>query len=355
MCSMDSNRDYEHHEIPRQLEVIKFPMKRSRSFLGLFSLAPQVTQIAEGDDAKKALVRAFEKEVGFDFVVIDHLAASWALKHITPENKVLYFSHNDEFLVRESIARHSRFPMSFMHWLDSKKVKWRLKEMLDRTFANSCISQNDLETISNEHPGRTFHLIHPRWFGATPSFVELDNAGRRVCLLGSFLWSAKKMNLEKFLSRVYSGFVDQRIELAIIGRIDSRFQYQLERQYPELIVTGEVECLESELARCRAGVIFGKAGGGFRMTLLTYLAHGVPIISTANHVSDLKLQSGKSYIEYSSESDVPYLIGSHIENLSYLNEVRREAFAANEVYFDVSSFDRDVEHWTLDSECSRRC
>jgi glycosyl transferase family 1 len=260
-------------------------------------------------------------------IVVDHLGSSWVLNHLHAEMPIVYCTHNDELLARLSIARQNRNPVTAIaHLFDAWRIYRRDKRLCRRSCLVTSISKADMRSQMRRYAGAKMAYWPPCVLKPRAPLPRITaETPRRIVLLGSLLWSAKRINLLRFLRQNAAGLHAAGIEIAIAGRAEPRFLKRVATQYPYLILYGEVDDLDPVLRDVRVALLYGEAGGGFRMTTLTYVFVGRPILARPELLEDLELASGEAFIACDDEREFHLAIRDIIDDVPYLNAVSDRA------------------------------
>ena len=254
------------------------------------ALAPASTLYFDCSGARSALGDALAKSP--DFFVIDHIGSSWALRHIPAGLPGIYCAHNDEYRTRKSIARATRLPASMLHGLDGVRVHFRERRLSRRTGLLTTISRRDGETQTHRHRFGDSLYLPPFWPQRHPEPCDPATHPRSVVLLGSLEWAAKKHNLKVFLATNAAALGARGVGIVVAGRAEAGFVEKMRARWPEVTFLGAVKRETDALKLGRIGVLYGAAGGGFRLTSLSYALYGLPIASPPVLVEDLGLPEG---------------------------------------------------------------
>ena len=272
-----------------------------------------------------------------DIAIIDHIGSSWALQQVkawlsgNPLGVFWYATHNAEKSTRLTLlgmegGPWSRPARSAAILLDA----WRM-DQTDRRIAPmadvlSAITQADSQCYRKDYQPRSIVTVPPVYFGSRPTETPISEATpRRICLLGSYIWSLKKANLKAFLGAGYEIFARGGIELVVIGLIEPGFRSELEREWPRVRFTGAVDFGVDQLPICRLGIVAEEAGGGFKLKILDYVFRGLPVFALRHAVSETALQDGQAAALFDDMNQLCEGIAAHIDDLDYLNSLQRLA------------------------------
>lgn len=353
VCATWRDRGPDHTAIPHDtVTLMTYPART----LGVSEMAitgsPHSTLPYGGEEARKTLERALSKKP--NFVVVDHIMATWAVAHIPGDVPIVYCTHNDERLSRASIARSEGFLGGGPHWIDMLRIWWRDRIVTGRAVLVTAISRHDVESMRRTYRPRRIAYLPPVWTHGPMPLLDLASAPRAVLLLGSLLWSAKQVNMERFLTANAATFASAGVGIVVAGRAAPGFLGNLRRRFPSVTVLGEVDDERDALTRARVGILFGEAGGGFRMTGLTYTLHGLPVAARPDLVDDLGLEADTAYVPFARDESAARSIIPLIDDVNHLTAVRDRARAAVEPFADPERAARSLANHLTAALMARR-
>lgn len=319
---------YSSAGMPRKVTLHTFSPRGIGLLQRAAALAPASTLHFDTADARAAFGTALAKAP--DFFVIDHIAASWALRHIPTGLNGVYCAHNDEYDTRMSIARAAGFPSSVLHRADALRIYARERKISRRVGLLTAINRRDLDTQTRRHGFGNSLYLPPFRSRHSPEPCDPATHPRNIVLLGSLEWAAKKQNLAEFLSANAAPLAAKGIGIVVAGRAENRFLAKMRARYPGVRFLGTVESERDALEQGRIGVLYGRAGGGFRLTSLSYTLHGLPVASPRDFVGDLGLMED-SYIRTDTAEGFAEAIAAVTDDAGHLRRVgengRRAALA----------------------------
>ena len=314
--------------MPRNVTLHAFSPRRIGLLRRAAALAPASTLYFDDADARSALGAALARMP--DFFVIDHIAASWALRHIPAGLPGIHCAHNDEYRARMSIARAAGFPASVLHLADGLRLLVRERQIGRRVGLFTAISRRDLETQTRRYSFGKGLYLPPFWPRHVPETLDPATHPRNIVLLGSLEWAAKKQNLRGFLDANAAALARKGIGIVVAGRAEARFLAGMRARYPEVRFLGTVASESEALKLGRIGILYGSAGGGFRLTSLSYTLHGMPVAAPRALVDDLDL-SEDSYVRTENAAGYAATIATVIDDADHLRRIgengRRAALA----------------------------
>lgn len=311
------------------------PPRRSGAAL-LLSPLPAIAA-RHGGGEMRALLGAALRERPWDAVIIDHIAAGWAVSAVKKAGlRVVYLSHNHEASARRSAARSAAAPpwKRAVLMVDAAKVAPLERQLLEAASLVGANTDVDAALFAREHPDRRYLLLAPGHDGPTSPPRDPQALPRAAVVVGSFGWIAKQSNLLRFLGLAVRPFTDAGAELMVVGTMPAQFQALLARRFPSVKVTGAVDDVAPWLARARIGVIAEEIGGGFKHKALSYVFNRLPIAALDGSCVGLPLTPGDGILSF---ADMPGLVAgtlAAIDDVPRLRRLEAAALGACEGRFD---------------------
>lgn len=326
---------------PGNVRYLTFVPHRPTMAGRALTLSPNATLPFMSGQAAEKLGQAIADRP--DLVVLDHIGASWGARHIPDHIPLVYCTHNDEYLARLSFARAQSSLLAVPHYADALRIRLRDAAVFRQSALVTAISNHDLQTLTPRYRPSAIAHLPPAWLGELPHRMNVAESPRAVCHFGSLDWEAKRLNLRRFLSANAPKLAAAGIELLVAGKAERRHLDRFRRDFPQVQFLGEVEGEGEVLRRARIGILCGEIGGGFRMTALTYAAHGLPIAARPELVEDIGLVSANSFIGFQSDADASDAIIAAIDRIDRLQEIGQQA---HDRARQLSSVDRAREDIT---------
>ena len=234
-----------------------------------------------------------------DVVVLDHLGTGWALDVITAfpnQPLIVYISHNDEETARRRLAERAGDDPVRRRLLrrDAAKAARLERRLLAEADLVTAITESDAKAFADRRAEPAL-VLSPGFDGPGPSPERIAaDLPRRACVLGSFDWVAKRLNLEELLAVADRALAAGGAELIVIGRGPRRWVRRQAGTWSATSFTGEVPNVAPHLANCRVGFVAEPRGGGFKLKALHYVFNGVPIVALRGSLTGLPLEEGVS-------------------------------------------------------------
>lgn len=319
---------------------------RRARWRSVFSSLPSMAYRAGGREMDKALTIMLAGR-NWDAIVLDGISAGWALPIVLKmvrgrqvsgrAPKIIYVSHNHEASTRRAVARsYSGNPAIWIALRrDAEKTRQLERRVVEASDIVTAITKDDAERYQQDHPKRNILVLTPGYGGHRVDRRHITRSTpRNAVIVGSFEWVAKKMNLKAFLDAADRKFADAGIQLTLVGRGDRDFLSELGRNSRCVNVIGEVDDVTPYLKDARVAVVPERTGGGFKLKLLDYVFHRLPIFAMAGSLSGSPLMSGRSAMEFGSFEELTDGVVSAMGDTDRLNTYQNRAFEACQSEFD---------------------
>lgn len=285
-----------------------------------------------------------------NIVVIDHIGATWSLPvvseyqaHSSHNVSLVYSTHNDEVAVRLSIARESGFPTALPHLVDAARLYLRDRNALRSAMLVTGITSADCEAYKRRGAAEIL-VIPPIYTGDVVARRTITTSTpRKIVIVGSFLWSAKMLNLRVFLKVAWPSIAASGVIFEVVGRMREEDRVALSRDYPAIRFHGEVEEIEPLLTDVRLGLLIDKAGGGFKMTSLTYAFNKIPVAALESAIADEHLRD--SCIVANSFSALIREAIAVIDDIARLNRLQERLYSNAKRYLDGAQPLNELKAW----------
>ncbi|HVP83445.1 MAG TPA: glycosyltransferase [Rhizomicrobium sp.] len=316
----------------------------ARYFLGISPKAALDFDLPENGRTLFGFLTKYEPDV----VVIDHIGSTWALRPFLSYKriaarapKLMYVTHNEELSTRLSIARNASFPFGLPHFLDAIKIFFRDRAMLRASDLLSCITKSDetLYATRADTPAIVVSPVYDRHIIARREITP--DTPRKVIVVSNFLWSAKLINLKGFLTHSAPTLLSHGISVEVVGRMSPKNLIRFRKRFPGVQIHGEVEKVEPFLADARIGLLIDQAGGGLKLTTLSYVFNKIPVVALSNAVTDKNLRNHCMIAQ--DLDDLARLVISLIDDFERLNAIKERAFEGLKDFLDTSANRRTLE------------
>jgi len=313
------------------------PKRQIRNF---FSRLPSDADRLRG----KKLQRELKQQLSanrFDALIIDHAALGWAIDTVAElggsrRPVVVYVSHNCEAIIRKQIADHCQdgFVKRLAMQVDAKKYASLERRLCKAADLITAITPQDRLVYERWLPDKPVIDLMPGYDAEMPA-INTNLIGlatpRRVLMVGSFEWIAKRHNLESLLAVADPVFQAQKIELQVVGKASPEYAREIESRFPCVRFHANVPSVEPYLAQARMGLIAETVGGGFKLKTLEYAFNRLPIAALKNALGGVELTSGEDAIVESTLHDLVNSIVQYIDDFAFLNhaaDVTAKQFAS---------------------------
>jgi polysaccharide biosynthesis protein PslH len=312
-------------------------------YRSLFSSMP-IHVARTSTPAMRRLLRGKLAGLHWDAVIFDSITPGWALRSVARHCSaagdnapvVGYVAHNHEGRLSAEVAKiESRWLKRWMRQLDAAKMR-RVERMLIRhaSFVTA-ISLEDCSLFDAEWPDKSIIALSPGYGG---QYVAERRIGvempRRAVILGSFDWSAKRANLREFLRAAVPLFETAAVELQVVGNAETQFLDKLRGEFPTVDFTGRVDDIAPYLCQARVAIATERIGGGFKLKVLDYVFHRVPIVALDGSITGVPLHEGENIRLCSDERSLARTVIQIIDDVETLNRMQDSAYRACRPMFD---------------------
>lgn len=307
------------------------PWPRSASLLSRLS-SDAFQQRSSGFIA--ALRSALEQQP--DVIVFDYYATGWALDLVLSHCRdrgamrplLVYISHNHEASLRPKVAaayRGNAIMRSIIQHDAAKVVRMenRLVAHCDMVFA---ITDQDAELYRRAFPDKRYEVLLPAYDGRfrDAGLITADTP-KRVIMMGSLIWIAKKENIRRFILEAREKFEKAGVELVLVGRSEPEFLESLRCLSPCVTTLGFVDDPLPLLHASRIGLMPDEIGGGFKLRVMDYVFNGVPVAAIRSQTKGLPLDPDNDMIAAEDVRDLAEQIIAVIDDVDRLNTLAGQA------------------------------
>jgi glycosyltransferase involved in cell wall biosynthesis len=294
-----------------------------------------------GNPMMRAELRSLLVTTPWDWIVIDQAACGWALDEIPAgfHGRIAYIAHNHEATVRAEVAsdQSGSLPLRMALRRDAAKYARLERAIVERADLVTAITPRDQAAFLREFPGKQSVVLPPGYDGHIPAGdtrpIDPDTP-RRVVLAGTFLWIAKRRNLEHFLAAAADPFRLAKIDFLVVGKADPAYFERLAGEYPWARFHANVPSMDPWLEYARIGLIPEALGGGFKLKALDYIFRGLPLASVEDALSGLPLVPGADAITATNPAALANAVARCINEDAFLNLAARSALAKCRHAFD---------------------
>lgn len=306
-----------------------------------FSLLPYAAVPWASEDNQRQLAAALEQRP--DAILLDQLLSTWAFDQVwrhkarNPGTIVVYATHNMERdLHLQLFLAERRSPKLWLKAaMDAFRVAYTHRRVARAADVVTSISTSDRDRHAVLYRPRCSQLLRPVYRNPLVERRKLDErVPRRICVVGTFDWPPKRLNLLAFLREGYAAFERRGIEIRLIGQMEPSFRAEIGRRWPQVVCTGTVPEVQSHMAGCRIGVVPEIVGSGFKWKALDCIFNRLPVFAISRALVDLPLVPGESC---ESDDDLAALcraIVAKIDDLDYLDAMQNRAFDACADFLD---------------------
>jgi glycosyltransferase involved in cell wall biosynthesis len=300
--------------------------------------------------ATRNMRRTFERLIGqenWNAVVLDGLSAGWTIETLAthPEKraggpKIVYVAHNHEESTRATIVRNYRGNPITRAMLDRDSAKSRRleRQLVERADLVTAITPEDGARFREYDGDKHVTILPPGYAGRRVQYrtITLDMP-RLAVIVGSFEWIAKRMNLEAFLAIADPLFARYDARLQIIGNAPKRLIDRLHRRTQATDFLGTVPSIEPHLSDARIAIVPETTGGGFKLKILDYVFHRLPIMATDGSTAGTPLRPSHEILTFTDFEKLAHGVVGAMDDVNLLNQLQNSAYAACDTLFDWRS------------------
>ncbi len=283
----------------KKLEVVKFIPRHPIKFI--FSHYPGMIVNRKSRKFNNQLLEML-KQQEYSFIFVNHHKMLYTLSALLKgrsESKLIYISHNVEYLLSYNLAKYNKsLWKKALHWQDSIKTKWFEKKHLLLFDAVTAISEHDAQYFKDTYEIEKVVIFRPFLKSNTYSLDLAKKKFNQLIIGGSFDWPPKRENLLMFLnSSNFKKLKTFGIKLIIAGNANSKFVEFVNNTYPGVLMTGAVPSLIPYYDECGIAVIPEILGGGFKLKVLEAAISKTAIFAISGAITKSNFNKKKHFFE----------------------------------------------------------
>jgi polysaccharide biosynthesis protein PslH len=287
---------------------------------------------------------AILRERDFDAVILDY-PEMWAVDHIKESKKngaaplITYIAHNFEPKLALDIARNFRGDL--LHktalYANAWKVANTVPSLARAADIVVTLTAEDGRHLARLSPLSTKCVLPPGYIGPhAPDRQIVQATPRRVAIVGSYQWTAKQMNLARFLDAADPILERAGVGIDVVGEVPDPVRRAWEGRVKATRFHGFVDHLEKFLAARRMGLVVEETGGGFKLKTLDYVFNRLPMAAIRGSMTGLPLTEGVDYLCFGSMPELANGVATAIDDIERLNSMQHAAYKNCERRFDWS-------------------
>ena len=309
-------------------------------FISLFSNYPRAALRAISKRDAAAISKLAQKE-NYDALIINLCACAPAIQFLDSadiQSKIIYLSHNAEALIRPKIAKSIPNPLlRFLQTIDAFKYCKLENKLIRCVDGITAMSELDAEYYKSQAKGRPCAVLKPAYSGERVPSREISPQTPPIAVLvGSFFWGAKQMNLKEILNG-YEQFCSGsncQFKLRIAGQMPDKLLKKLSRAHPDIEFYGSFADLSEVLSDARVALVLERLGGGFKLKILDYVFHRVPILAYPEAMVGSGLEPNINYIAASNIETAMFSLNETINDFPLLNDLQFNSFSLAKKLFN---------------------
>ncbi|MHB1457839.1 MAG: glycosyltransferase family 4 protein [Armatimonadota bacterium] len=206
------------------------------------------------------------------------------------------------------------------------KHQWMVSDLLKRTAAYTCVSDDELRLCLEMYPGNKGCVI-PNGVDTDHYTLENRNTKSEILIYNGALTYSANLDAIRYYSEYISPLLHKRLpnaKLLITGR-NTGVDLSCIKDNPNIELTGYVDDIRSVLNRSSVCVVPLKQGGGSRLKILEAMAAGVPVVSTSIGAEGLNCIPDKHLLIVDEPEDFASAIEQIMKNPDLADNLSREA------------------------------
>lgn len=306
-------------------------------------LARQPLQAAlRATPAYARVVRSLLQE-RWDAIVLDHYGSAWLLplmRHgragIDQRPVIAHLSHNHETSLWRDMAQRFEGPAwkRLGLWQNTLKIAHAERRLAAGVDLLCCITQEDARAFAAAGVHTRSIVLTPGYAGKRVAERTLTAAvPRHVILVGSFRWVVKQDNVRALVRHAADAFARHGIVLDIVGDMPEALKRELSA-HPALRIHGFVDDMRPLLADARMALVPEAIGGGFKLKLLDYVFHRVPVVTLTAAAAGLPDALRAAMVSCPDLPSLAEAVIAQIDDVAQLNRLQEQAFEVAQQAFD---------------------
>jgi glycosyltransferase involved in cell wall biosynthesis len=272
-------------------------------------------------------------------IVLDQYGLAFALTELHAagyRGPIVHVAHDFETLVTRDLARaYRKYSLRKLALLLNAR-KTEAAEMRLARASHLVVTLTERDASEFRRIGARHTLVVPPGYDRPIVFKpwSADSRLRRVAIIGSFEWTAKRVNLSNFLLAADARFAAANISIDVVGMVPQALRAELEPKLRATRFHGFVDDLGTVFQQSRLGLIVEETGGGFKLKTLDYIFNGLPVAALNGSFEGIPESVAKHFLV---KDDLPALVSSIIELIDRddaLDEMRTGALNAAKGNFD---------------------
>jgi polysaccharide biosynthesis protein PslH len=281
----------------------------------------------------------------FDAVILDHYPMSWAIAHVERRRRygatplIVHIAHNFEPRLASDIARNFRGdPLRRAAlYANAWKITNAVRRLADAADIIVTLTAEDGGHLARLSPSSAKLVLSPGYAGPrTPDRQIVSATPRRVALVGSYRYMAKRMNLLSFLEAADPILGRAGVGIDVVGGVPSPIREAWEGRAKATRFHGFVDDLRRFLSARRMGLVVEETGGGFKLKTLDYVFNRLPIAAIRGSMTGLPLTEGSDYLCFDSMQGLAKGVAVAIDDIGRLNSMQESAYERCAGAFDWS-------------------
>jgi glycosyltransferase involved in cell wall biosynthesis len=308
---------------------------------GLLTRTPFMASRVRTPGMRERVTAALD-QTGWDGIVFDSLNPGWAwplVRRRWPNPRmrpiVVYIAHNHEARnARKTAADEPGLLRRSLKRIDARRVAWLEQSLVTAADLVTANAPDDCDSFQGGRPGGAVIFLPPGYDGPRTGARTISaETPRRVLIVGSFDWPAKRQSLEAFLAIADPLFAAAGIELLVVGSAEAGYLDRLRKTVQATRFTGRVDDVGPFFAQGRLALVPDLLGG-FKLKTLDYVFNRLPILAIAGAAPGLPLRHGDGIVLAPDHVALARAVMDAIDDFDLLNRLHDNACRACQGRFE---------------------
>ena len=292
------------------------------------------------------LVAKICSQKSYDFVIINHFKMSFCLPMLGNQ-RVLYFSHNNEGLLWNNVTHERSTWRKLIYLQDWMKTRFYEDRFLSRVNMVSVISSGDKGELARR-TNKPIRVLRPI---INTSNVEAScrSDPKKLMVVGSYTWRPKAENIIE-LAKCFEKYnlLQLGLQLVIVGKMNQVTKKMITK-IPGIKCIGFVEDLTPWYRNCDISIVPETMGGGFKLKLSEAASYGKVIYGIRDAVNSDDFVDGLHLLLF---DDIDSLVKGLKEDIMFskrdYSSLRKAAKKLVQTKFTREEFARSLKALVLD-------
>jgi glycosyltransferase involved in cell wall biosynthesis len=257
---------------------------------------------------------------------------------------IVHVSHNHETSLWHDMVRRFSGPAwkRLGLWQNTLKIQRAEQRLAAGVDLLCCITAEDAKAFAASGVQTPSLVLTPGYGGRHVASRTIGaDTPRRVILVGGYRWVVKQENVRALVREAGATLAQHNIVLDIVGDMPESLHQEL-RACPAVRTHGFVDDLQPLLAGARMALVPEVIGGGFKLKLLDYVFHRVPVVTLRDAAAGLPDALRQAMLQCADLPALAQTVVQHIDDTALLDRLQQQAYDAARHAFDWSDRGRTL-------------